>query len=109
MIQQYFAACGNPNFLQFPTWYAYLPTSVGTNGCVTKVTSLSDVWLVVAALIEIMLRVGAIVAVVFIIYGGGQYIMSQGNPDAANRARSTVVNALIGLLLTVSAAAIVQF
>jgi TRAP-type C4-dicarboxylate transport system permease small subunit len=64
---------------------------------------------VVAAIIEILLRVAAIAAVIFIIYGGFSYTASQGDPEATSRAKGTLVNALIGLAIAVSAAAIVSF
>jgi len=63
------------SFLGFPTWYKYLqredvagkcgikfqfPTSGGNMGDLTKV---------LLAIVEIMLRVGALVAVAFVIYG----------------------------------------
>jgi hypothetical protein len=67
------------------------------------------VWLIVAAVIEIALRVAAIVAVVFVIYGGFSYVTSQGEPEATGRAKNTLVNALVGLAVSVMAAAIVAF
>ncbi|HET7060357.1 MAG TPA: hypothetical protein VFH99_03530 [Candidatus Saccharimonadales bacterium] len=91
------------DFLGFPTWYKYLP-----NGQ-PQIQSLTDIWLIVAAVIEILLRVAAIVAVVFIIYGGFSYTTSQGDPESTGRAKSTLVNALIGLAVAVMAAAIVSF
>jgi hypothetical protein len=70
---------------------------------------LTDIWLIVAAIIEIALRIAAIVAVIFIIYGGFSYTTSQGDPEGTAKARGTIVNALIGLAVAVMAAAIVSF
>lgn len=97
------------SFLGFPTWYAYLPKDNVNGQCTPKLESLSDIWLIVAAVIGILLRVAAVMAVMFVIYGGFQFVTSQGNPDSTTKARTTIINALIGLLLAVSAAAIVQF
>jgi hypothetical protein len=99
------AACKSNLFLNFPTWYCYLKQSGGQ----PEITSLGDVWLIVAAVIEILLRVAAIVAVVFIIYAGFSYTTSQGDPEGTAKAKSTLINALVGLGIAVTAAAIVSF
>jgi len=110
MITQYFAApCSGTGFLGFPTWYAYLPKATVDGLCTPQLTSLNDTWLVVAACLDILLRVAALIAVVFVIYGGAQFIFSQGNPDAANKARGTIINAALGLVLAIMSAVIVQF
>jgi len=109
LFQLFGAACDRPNFLSFPTWYAYLPRQSVDGVCTPVAANLSDVWLIVAALISILLRVAAILAVFFVIYGGVQFVTSQGNPDATAKARTTIINALVGLLLSVTAAAMVQF
>jgi Type IV secretion system pilin len=97
-------------FLSFPNWYEYLNGMYDSHGaCLPSVQGLSDVWLIVAAIIEILLRVSAIVAVIFIIYGGFTYTTSQGDPEATGRAKNTLVNAMIGLAIAVMAAAMVSF
>jgi len=112
---------GVTSFLSFPHWYQYLsgtlqPTvavSVANpNGlpmCTPLLASLADTWLVVAAIIEILIRVAALMAVAFVMYGGVSYMLSQGEPDKTAQARRTIVNALIGLALAISAAAIIAF
>lgn len=103
-------SCSGGDFLFFPTWYKYLPGKIDSNGlCSPQLNSISDVWLIVAAVIEILLRVAAVAAVIMVIYGGVHYIVSQGEPDDTNKARSTIINALIGLLLSVMAAAFINF
>ncbi len=59
-------------------------------------------------IIDIALYVSAILAVVFIIYGGYQYIFAGGNDDTAKAGRKTLVNALIGLAIVVLSYIIVQ-
>lgn len=100
-----FAAACHTDFFGFPTWYKYLDLQ----SCQPQIHSITDIWLIVAAIIEICLRVAAIVAVVFIIYGGFNYTTSQGDPEGTAKAKSTLVNALVGLALAVTAAAIVSF
>lgn len=106
------------SFLGFPTWYEYLPgMQVLSNAsdpnsavvCTPQLTSLNDVWLIAAAVIEILLRVAAIVAVGFVIYGGVQYITSQGEPDKTSRALQTIISAFVGLAISVLAAVTIGF
>jgi hypothetical protein len=97
-------------FLGFPHWYKYLGGIKDVNGvCTPHLNGINDVWLVVAALIEILLRIAAILAFVMVIWGGVSYVTSQGEPDKTGQAKSTIVNALIGLAIAVMAASIVAF
>ena len=101
---------GSSSFLGFPYWYQYLPGKMDVNNaCVPALNSINDVWLVGAAIIEILLRIAGIVAVVMIVYGGIQYVMSNGNPDQAQRAQHTLINAIIGLVVAVGAATIITY
>lgn len=111
LIQIFAATCKGGGLFGFPTWYAYLPGTTDPNSglCSPKLTGLNSIWLIAAAVIEIMLRVAALVAVAFVIYGGIGYITSQGEPEATGKAKSTLVNALVGLAIAVMAAAIVTF
>lgn len=108
-------------FLGFPTWYKYLEPEFIDGEC--KLTALDPdndgnttaadmgkaVGKVILAVIEIMLRVAALVAIGFIIYGGVLYISSQGEPDKTKQALATVTNALIGLVVAVMATILVTF
>jgi ABC-type Fe3+ transport system permease subunit len=94
------------SFLGFPTWYEFLPLNADKT---PELTSISDVWLIVAAVIDILLRVAAIVAIVIVIYGGIQFITSGGDPQKASSARTTITNAIIGLVIAVTAATLVTF
>lgn len=49
------------------------------------------------------------IAVLFIVIGGLRYIVSQGDPQAVSKAKGTIVYALIGLVVAISARAIVAF
>ena len=111
-LTQYFGApCPGGNFLSFPTWHKYLDgvRDSETGLCSPQMTSLSDTWLVVAALVEILLRVAALMAVGFVIYGGVQYMMSQGDADKTAKARGTIINALVGLAIAIIAGVLVGF
>lgn len=105
------ASCQGGNFLGFPTWYKYLDGYVDpkTGMCAPQMNGLNDVWLVLAAVIEILLRVAALLAVGFVIYGGISYMTSNGEPDKTTKARHTIISALIGLGIAISAGVVVGF
>lgn len=93
-----------------PTWYKYLSGVEETGGkCAVSFNFPGDIMLIAAAIIEILLRIAALVAVGFVLYGGVQYIMSQGEPDRLTAARSTIINALIGLAIAVVSIAVVVY
>jgi hypothetical protein len=102
--------CGaTSNFLTFPTWYEYLHKTTVNGLCTPQLNSLADIWLIVAAVIEIMLRIAALVAVGYTMYGGFTYVTSQGDPGKTARARDMIVSALAGLAIAVVAAVLVGF
>lgn len=111
--------CGDENtsFLSFPTWYKYLDKAPGSGGRCDIAVPKDDegntridqvVTPVLLAVFEIILRIGGIAAVGFIIFGGFQYLISQGEPDRTKGAKNTILNAVIGLVVTLSASAIVN-
>lgn len=112
MLLSLFAkSCDGGGLLGFPHWYKYLDgkTDATTGICAPQITGLSDIWLIVAAVIEILLRVAALAAVFAIIYGGFNYMTSQGEPDQTNKARMTIINGLVGLVVAVLASVIIGF
>jgi ABC-type Fe3+ transport system permease subunit len=111
LFTHFSAACPGGNFLVFPPWYKYLDSNGvdGTGLCTPKIVGINDVWLILAAVIEILLRVAALAAIGFVIWGGFEYITSQGEPDKTNKARQTVINALVGLVIAVMASLIINF
>lgn len=111
-ITNYFGApCPGGGFLGFPTWYKYLDGVTDPNNgiCSPQLASINDVWLVVAALIEILLRVAALLAVGFVIYGSVSYMTSQGEPDKTTKARHTIISAVVGLAIAIIAGVTVGF
>jgi hypothetical protein len=109
---------GVSSFLGFPHWYQYLPgTMVSTDPstpkaplvCNPQLTDLNNVWLIAAAIIEILIRLAALAAVAYVIYGGVMYMLSQGEPDKTTKARQSIINALAGLAVAVLSAAVVAF
>ncbi len=113
--------------LGFPTWYKYLTPEwdAGSKSCIihfqiaqpfTRVDgtkgfespSTGDIGKVFLAIVEIALRIAGMAAVGFIIYGGFNFLISQGDPQKAASARRSIVNALIGLVISAIAVFIVQ-
>lgn len=61
----------------------------------------SSVVLIITSVIKILLLLAGSIAILFIIIGGYQYLTSGANPDGAKKGKTTVVNALIGIIIIV--------
>ncbi|HSX30399.1 MAG TPA: hypothetical protein VLE99_00575 [Candidatus Saccharimonadales bacterium] len=118
-LRLFAAVCPKPTFLGLKPWYQYLTVTQNsvTHACtVTNFDSSplgsggnSPFLLIGLAILDDLLRIAAMVAVGYVIYGGIQYITSQGSPDATKKAQQTIINALIGVVIAVTAAGIVAF
>lgn len=102
------------NFLGLVPWYQYL--DFNNNTCDIKNFYIfpggghsSSIPLILAAVVDDLLRIAGIIAVVFVIYGAIKYIASQGSPDAASNAQGTIINALVGLAISITGVALVNF
>ena len=101
------AACGSGSgFLDVPTWYENLSCDGDGN---PQITNINDVWAIMTGVIDFLLYLSGVVAVLFIIYGGIQFITSQGAPDKLSQARKTLIYAAAGLIISIAARAIVDF
>lgn len=58
--------------------------------------------------INILMYIAGIMAVIFILVGAFQYVTSTGNPGRAEAAKKTITLAVSGLILALSAYAIVN-
>lgn len=108
----------NRTFVGLKTWYAYIPTQyMDQSACTFKSdlpllpsgTKSGVIQYIVLAVVDDLLRIAALVAVVFIIIGGVTYLTSQGEPAQVKKALSTIINALIGLATAIVAAAVVSY
>ncbi len=117
-VKQLAISCGNAGLLGFPTWYKYLDGTIITQQvkdgatvevCQPMLRGINDVWLVVAAIIELLLRIGTIITIGFIIWGGIRLIVSQGDPGNVKAGRETIQNAVIGLVIMLVATGMVHF
>lgn len=60
-------------------------------------------------ILQVAFGIIAAVAILFIIIGGLRYVISEGDPEATNRARGTIIYALVGLIIAISAEFLVSF
>lgn len=96
------------SFLDFPTWYKYLDPEFVDGECKLNVAIPESLPKILLAVFEILLRVAGILAVVFVVVGGFQYLITTGEPDKAKGARTTIINALVGLVIAMLATAVVN-
>jgi TRAP-type C4-dicarboxylate transport system permease small subunit len=111
---QYFAlTCSNKTSLfGIPSWYSYLDLQVNsvTNTCDIVNFSVPGSFINVGlAILDMALHLAALVAVGFVIYGGFMLVTSRGEPDKAAQARQAIINALVGLVITLIAVGVVGF
>lgn len=79
------------------------PTSKGSGTLTGVISSLAS------RTIDILLVLAAVSAVLYLMYSGFQYITSAGSPERAKTARSGIINAIIGIIVILSAFFIVRF
>lgn len=102
---------GTQTFFGLPAWYKYLQMQEVMGRCQLPAGFQfpGDLALVALALLEIVLRLAGLIAIAFVMYGGFQFVTSQGDPEASKKARQTIINAVIGLVIALFATAIVAF
>lgn len=98
--------CKSDTFLGLKPWYEYLRFD---EQCNVVATFPQDIGLVIAAIVENLARVGALVAVAFVIVGGFKMMLAQGNPEAFAGGRRTAINALAGLVIAVMSSVVISF
>lgn len=103
------AASGcNTGFLTFPAWYdGLVDGSCNIESPSNKGISLF-VRTIALNIVEMILQLVGYISVGFIIYGGYKYMISAGSSDGISKAKKTIMNAIIGLLLSIFAVAIVN-
>lgn len=108
------------SFLGFPTWYRGLvdgdcnvisPTAhdAGTNEATTDISLAKFISIIALNVVEIGVMASSYVAFFFILFGGFKYLTSAGSSTAVEGAKKTITNAVIGLVLSILAVAIITF
>lgn len=72
-------------------------------------TAQGDLITSVVTIVNIFLILAGLVAAIFLVIGGVQYIISRGDDDAVEKAKNTILYAIIGLVVIGLSAAIVNF
>jgi hypothetical protein len=103
------AAC-NDRLLTFPAWFKGLTTA---NCDIESPTNVQGgiggfIWKVVLNIVEFMLQLVGYISVGFIIAGGFKFMTSSGSPDGIAKARKTITNAVIGLVISIFSVALVN-
>lgn len=101
--------CAPVTFFGMDPWYAGLTCSDGKNIDQSQFNSDnigSTVGKIIGVVVKDLLFAVGIVAVVMIIVGGAQYILSSGNPTQVAKATKTITGSIIGLIIAVLAYAI---
>lgn len=106
--QQAAAAC-NDHLLTFPAWYRGIQNTDCSIKNPNNAGGISKfIWSIILNIIEMMLQLVGYVSVAFIMVGGFKFLTGTGTPDTVVKARTTILNAVIGLVLSIFSVAIVN-
>lgn len=104
MVPAQTAMAGCNGLLTFPAWYRGLTDGDCNFKPKTGADGISQtIWTIVLNVLEIMIQLVAYIAAGYIIWGGFLYLTSGGSSDAIVRARKMIINAVIGLTLSLFA------
>lgn len=109
----YLAVDCHPSFLGFHSWNYYL--KLNPNNCDIDPSQFhvlganSSLLLIILAVLDDLFKLAGILAVAFVVYAGFQFVLSQGSPDETAKARTTGINALVGLGISIIATWFVSF
>lgn len=109
--QTSYAACNDTLLITIPAWFKGL--TVSDSDCSLKspndVGGVSNyIWAIALNVVDMILQLVGYITVGFIIFGGYKYMTSAGSPDGMVKARKTVTNAIIGLIISIFSVAIVK-
>lgn len=107
------AACISEHFMNLPAWYDGLKGDMDKVKHICSIQTPSNeeelaqyIWTIALNITSIIFGVAGYLAVLFVIYGGYQYMLSRGDPGMAAKGRQTITNAVIGIVLCASASTI---
>lgn len=63
----------------------------------------------IQVVLNVVFMFAGAVSIIFIILGGARYVISQGDPAKIKQAKDTILYALVGLVVSIFAVAIVGF
>lgn len=95
--------CGSAQgrtFLGLPSWDRGLGDCTQIAGDdLLEANETNPAIIITTNVTSIFTQIAGMVAAVFVVVGGFRYVLSDGQPEAANAARRTIINALVGLLI----------
>lgn len=86
-----------------------LAQGLKTNVGIPAGTQAAPLIVAIINILNGLLVLAGIAALIFLIIGGFRYIFSQGDEDQTETAKSTILYAIIGLIVIALAAAVVNF
>lgn len=107
----------NTSIFGVPAWYNGIATKDPLTGHCGAIVSPSVfgpnglqifIFIIVLNLITVLLLVAGYVCVIFVIYGGFKYYFSTGTPEGMSKAKQTIMNAFIGLIISFLSVGIVN-
>lgn len=103
-------SCGTPGFLGLRPWYYGLckPGTTEINDPADEDQMKVFVWKIILNILIDLLVVVGYASMIFIIYGGYQFMMSQGDPGKAASGKKTLTSAIIGMVIALSASVLVN-
>jgi len=78
-------------------------------GCDTLLPNVAANQASQVVLLQLVFGVLGGLALLFVVYGGFKFVASEGEPEKIAKARQTILYAIIGLLIAISAEVIVEF
>lgn len=107
------ASCTDAHFLTMPAWYRGV-TKEENGSCNVSVEATGGdlskfIWTIAFNIVDIMLNIVAYISVGFIIFGGFKFMISTGSASGSESARKTIVNAVVGLVISIMSIGIVNF
>ncbi|MFZ1250279.1 MAG: hypothetical protein WAR37_02415 [Candidatus Microsaccharimonas sp.] len=105
------AASCDGRFLGIPPWYRGLtnddcslrgPNDFGDNGIQKYILKIA------LNIVEMAIVIVAYIALFFILYGGFLYLTGGANPSQIEKARKTILDAVIGLVIAMGSIALVN-
>lgn len=120
--QNTYAAVSNPSdceksFLGIQPWFRGLAVvengkcSIASPGSQLNGSTLElpgFIWRIALNIVDIALSVVGYIAFFFILYGGFQFLTGGNNPSQIEKARKTILNAVVGLIIALGAVAIIN-
>ena len=77
--------------------------------CQNKDSSGDQVGGIIKTIVEVLLMAVGVISIIMIVIGGILFALSSGDAQKAAKARSTILYAVVGLIVSIFASAIVNF